>query len=31
MNIVTVWKQDEIANIGHTLLKIINGNYNIEG
>lgn len=30
MNIVTVWKSDEISNIGHTLLKIINGTYVIQ-
>lgn len=27
MNVVTIWKPDEINNIGHTLLKVINGNY----
>jgi len=27
MNVVTIWKPDEISNIGHTLLKVINGNY----
>lgn len=27
MNVVTVWKPDEISNIGHTLLKIMNGDY----
>lgn len=27
MNIVTVWKPNEINNIGHTLLNIINGTY----
>lgn len=27
MDIVTIWKKDEINNIGHTLLKIINGKY----
>lgn len=27
MNVVTIWKTDEIKNIGHTLLKIINGKY----
>lgn len=32
MNVVTIWKSDEINNIGHTLLKVINGNYvNEEG
>lgn len=30
MDVVTIWKSDEINNIGHTLLKIINGNYIIE-
>lgn len=30
MDVVTIWKPDEINNIGHTLLKIINGNYNSE-
>lgn len=27
MDVVTIWKPDEISNIGHTLLKIINGKY----
>lgn len=27
MDVVTIWKQDEINNIGHTLLKIVNGTY----
>ena len=27
MNIITVWKKDEINNIGKVLLKIINGDY----
>jgi serine/threonine protein kinase len=27
MNVVTIWKPDEINNIGHTLLKVINGTY----
>jgi len=27
MNVVTVWKPEEISNIGHTLLQIINGDY----
>ena len=27
MNVITIWKQEEIENIGHTLLKIINGKY----
>ncbi len=27
MNVVTIWKSDEINNIGHTLLKVVNGNY----
>lgn len=27
IDVVTVWKPNEISNIGHTLLKIINGNY----
>lgn len=27
MNVVTIWKPDEISNIGHTLLKVINGTY----
>lgn len=27
MDVVTVWKSDEINDIGHTLLRIINGNY----
>ena len=27
MNVITVWRPDEINNIGHTLLKIINGKY----
>lgn len=30
MNVVTIWKPDEINNIGHTLLKVINGNYESE-
>lgn len=30
MNVVTIWKTDEINNIGHTLLKIINGMYTFE-
>lgn len=28
INIVTVWKRDDIANIGNTLLSIAKGNYN---
>lgn len=27
MDVVTVWKQEEINNIGHTLLKVISGTY----
>lgn len=27
MDVVTIWRADEINNIGHTLLKIVNGNY----
>lgn len=27
MDVVTIWKPDEINNIGHTLLKVINGTY----
>ena len=27
MGVVTIWKQDEINDIGHTLLNIINGDY----
>lgn len=27
MNVITIWKNEEISNIGHTLLKIINGKY----
>lgn len=27
MDVVTIWKSDEINNIGHTLLRVINGNY----
>ena len=27
MDVVTIWKPDEINNIGHTLLKVINDNY----
>lgn len=27
MDVVTIWKPDEINNIGHTLLKVINGSY----
>ena len=27
MNVVTIWKPEEISNIGHTLLKVMNGNY----
>ena len=27
MDVVTIWKPDEISNIGHTLLKVINGTY----
>lgn len=27
LDVVTIWKPDEINNIGHTLLKVINGNY----
>lgn len=30
MDVVTIWKPHEINNIGHTLLKVINGNYVIE-
>ncbi len=30
MNVITIWKPDEINNIGHTLLKVINGIYAIE-
>ena len=27
MDVVTIWRSDEISNIGHTLLKVINGTY----
>ena len=27
MDVVTIWRPDEINNIGHTLLKVINGTY----
>ena len=27
LDVVTIWKPDEINNIGHTLLKVINGTY----
>ena len=27
MDVVTIWKSDEINNIGHTLLRVINGTY----
>ncbi len=27
MDVITIWKPNEINNIGHTLLKIINGTY----
>lgn len=27
MDVITIWKPDEINNIGHTLLKVINGTY----
>ena len=27
LDVVTIWKPDEISNIGHTLLKVINGKY----
>ena len=27
MDVVTIWKPKEISNIGHTLLKVINGRY----
>ena len=27
MDVVTIWKPNEISNIGHTLLKVINGSY----
>ena len=27
MDVVTIWKPNEINNIGHTLMKVINGNY----
>lgn len=27
MNVITVWKKEHINNIGHTLLKIINGTF----
>ncbi len=27
MDVVTIWKNDEINNIGHTLFKVINGKY----
>lgn len=27
MDVVTIWKPEEINNIGHTLLKVINGTY----
>ena len=27
MDAVIIWKPDEINNIGHTLLKVVNGNY----
>lgn len=27
MDVVTIWKHDEISDIGHTLLQVINGTY----
>lgn len=30
MDVITIWRPDEINNIGHTLLKVINGTYSIE-
>lgn len=27
MDVVTIWKPEEISNIGHSLLKAINGTY----
>lgn len=30
MDVVTIWKSEEIANIGRTLLKVINGTYVME-
>lgn len=27
LNVVTIWKPNEINNIGHTLMKVINGTY----
>ncbi len=27
MDVVTIWKPDEVNNIGHTLLRVINGSY----
>lgn len=30
MDVVTVWKPEEINNIGNTLLRIINGKYTNE-
>ena len=27
INVVTIWKPDEISNIGYTLLRVINGKY----
>ena len=29
MNVITIWKREEINNIGNTLLRIINGKYEI--
>ncbi|MCD7884676.1 MAG: DUF1887 family CARF protein [Lachnospiraceae bacterium] len=31
LGVVTIWKSDEINNIGHTLLKVINGKYSAAG
>ena len=30
MDVITIWKKAEIENIGHTLLRIINGKYSAE-
>lgn len=30
MDVITIWKPNDISNIGHTLLNIINGTYIIE-
>ena len=27
MDVVTIWRPEEIRDIGHTLLRIINGTY----